>query len=59
MKYHKVIKTHSMKKFNEGTFLTEVASICWEEIVSKSSYLESLLQERTNIFSYIVEKHTP
>ena len=59
VKDHKVIKTHSLKKFNGEAFLTDVASISWEQIVSKSDHLDSLVQEWTNIFSYIVEKHAP
>ena len=59
MKDHKVIKTHSMKKFNGEAFLTDVASICWEQIVRKSNNLDSLVQEWTNIFYYIVKKHAP
>ena len=59
MKGRKVIKTHSTKKFNGEAFLSDVASICWEQIVRKSNNLDSLVQEWTNIFSYIVEKHAP
>ena len=59
MKDHKVIKTHSMKTFNDGAFQTDVASICWEQIVSRSNDLEMLVQEWTNIFSYLVENTPP
>ena len=45
VKDHKVIKTHSLKKFNGEAFLTDVASISWEQIVSKSGHLDSLVQE--------------
>ena len=57
MKDQKVIKTHSMKSFNGKALLADVASICWEQIVSKSNHLDSLIQEWTDIFSHIVEKN--
>ena len=33
-KDHKVTKTRKMNKFEEGQFLTDVAIVCWESVVT-------------------------
>ena len=35
-KDHKIIKTRTIKNFNQDAFLSDVSSICWEHIASKT-----------------------
>ena len=58
-KNHKVIQARSMKKFNEQVFLADVASICWDQIASQCTELDLVVQEWSNAFSSIIEKHAP
>ena len=56
---HKIIKTRKMKNFNQDTFLSDISSICWEHIVSKTDNVNYSVCEWTNLFSLIIEKHAP
>ena len=43
-KDHKVIKTRKMNKFEEGQFLTDVASVCWESVVTQTDDVDILVK---------------
>ena len=46
-----------MKKVNEKAFLAYVASICWDQIASQCTEIDLVVQEWSNAFSSIIEKH--
>ena len=58
-KNHKVIQARSMKNFNEQAFVTDVASICCDQIGSKCTGIDLVVQEWSKAFSSIIEKHAP
>ena len=58
-KNHKVIQALSMKKINEQAFVADVASICWGQIASQCTKIDLVVQEWSNAFSSIIEKHAP
>ena len=58
-KNDKVIQARSMKNFNEQAFLADVASICWDQIASQCTEIDLVVQEWSNAFSSIIEKHDP
>ena len=58
-KDHKMIKTRKMNKFIEGEFLADVASVCWEHVVTVSDNINSLVNDWSAIFSALIEKHAP
>ena len=58
-KNHKSIKTRNMKKFSEEAFLGDVASIDWEQALEFSGDANLLVQQFSNEFSRVIEKHAP
>ena len=43
-KDHKVIKTRKMRKFEEGQFLTDVASVCWVSVVTQTDDVGMIIE---------------
>ena len=58
-KNHKSIKTRNMKKFSEEAFLRDIASIDWEQALGFSGDANLLVQQFSNVFSKVIEKHAP
>ena len=58
-KNHKAIQARSIKKCNEQAFLPDVASICWDQIACQCTKIDLVVQEWSNAFSSIIEKHAP
>ena len=58
-KGHKMITTRKMNNFIEGDFLADVASVCWEHVVTLTDNINSLVNDWSAIFSAIIEKHAP
>ena len=58
-KDHKVIKTRKMNKFDEGKFLTDVASVCWERVVTQTDDVDKIIKNWSALFSSIIDKHAP
>ena len=54
-----MIKTRKMNNFIEGEFLADVASVCWEHVVTVSDNITSLVNDWSAIFSALIEKHAP
>ena len=51
-KDHKVIKTRKMRKFEEGQFLTDVASVCWVSVVTQTDDVGMIIE---NTWPYAVK----
>jgi len=58
-KGHKMIKTRKMKHFNEEAFLTDVAGICWEQMLLETDDINVLVNDWSNLFSIIIDRHAP
>ena len=58
-KDHKVIKTRKMNIFDEGQFLTDVASVCWERVVTQTDDVDIIVKNWSALFSWIIDKHAP
>ena len=58
-KGHKMIKTRKMNNFMEGEFLADVASVCWEHVVTLTDDINSLVNDWSAIFSALIYKHAP
>ena len=58
-KDHKVIKTRKMNKFVEGQFLNDVASACYESVVTQTDDVDILVKNWSALFSMIIDKHAP
>ena len=58
-KDHKMIKTRKMKNFNEDAFLADVSGICWEQMLTETDYINTLVNNWLNLFSLIIDKHAP
>ena len=58
-KDHKVIKTRNMKNFNEDAFLADVSGICWELLLTETDDIKTLVNNWSNLFSLIIDKHAP
>ena len=54
-----MIKTRKMSNFMEGKFLADVASVCWEHVVTSTDNINSLVNVWSTIFSALIEKHAP
>ena len=54
-----MIKTRKMKNFNEDAFLRDVSGICWELLLSETDDINTLVNNRSNLFSLIIDKHAP
>ena len=48
-----------MKNFDETSFLADISSIDWNLIIQSSAYLDSAVENWTNMLSLIIEKHAP
>ena len=48
-----------MKTFSEEAFLRDVASIDWEQALGFSSDANLLVQQFSDVFSEVIEKHAP
>ena len=58
-KGHKMTKTRKMKHFNEEAFLADVAGICWEQMLLETDVINVLVNDWSNLFSIIIDKHAP
>ena len=62
-KDHKVVKTRKMKNFNEDAFLAaaswKVSGICWELLLTETDYINTLVNNWSNLFSLIIDKQAP
>ena len=58
-KDHKVIKTRSMKNFDETAFFADVSRINWDGVVSRPVDINVLVDDWSNLFSMIIDKHAP
>ena len=58
-KGHKMIKTRKMKNFNEQAFLSDVAGINWEQMLTETDDINVLVNHWTSTFSLIIDKHAP
>ncbi len=56
-KSHKVITTHSMKRFNETDFQNDISSINWKGLVTYSNDVNEQVNNVVNVFSEIINKH--
>ena len=56
-KDHKVIKTRSMKNFDETAFFADVSRINWDGVVSRPVDIKVLVDDWSNLFSMIIDKH--
>ena len=54
-----MIKIRKINNSNEGGFLAELASVCWEHVVTISDNINSLVNDWSAIFSALIEKHPP
>ena len=59
IKDHKVIKTRKMNKFDEGHFLNDVSSVCWEKVVTQTDDIDIFYRNWSALFSMIIHKHAP
>eukprot|EP00794_Sanderia_malayensis_P015140 gene15140-16696_t len=58
-KQHKSISTRHMKNFREENFLNDLNSVNWKGIVTKTNDINQIVDEWSNMFSMILEKHAP
>ena len=58
-KQHKNVSTRQMKNFNEENFLNDLQQIDWKSIVSNTDDINLIVEQWTNMFSLILEKHAP
>ncbi len=58
-KQHKSILTRSMKNFDETQFLNDLLSVDWKSIVSNTDDISIVVENWSNMFSVILEKHAP
>ena len=56
-KDYKVIKTKSMKNFDETAFLADVSQINWDRVVSRHVDINVLVDDWCNMFTMIINKH--
>ena len=54
-----MIKTRKKNNFNEGHFLDNVASVCWEHVANIIDNINSLVNDWSAILSALIEKHAP
>ena len=48
-----------MKNFNEAAFLADASGICWGQILNETNDINSLVNNWSNLFSLIIDKHAP
>ena len=48
-----------MKQFNEEVFVADVAGICWEQMLLETDDIDVLVNDWSNLFSIIIDKHAP
>ena len=48
-----------MKHFNEEAFVADVACICWEQMLLETDDINVLVNDWSNLFSIIIDKHVP
>ena len=58
-KQHKNISTRSLKNFKKTEFLNELLSVDWKGIVSNTDDINTIVDQRSRLFSLILEKHAP
>ena len=51
--------TRKMKHFNEEAFVADVAYICWEQMLLETDDNNVLVNDWSNLFSIIIDKHAP
>ena len=59
LKDRKIIKTRSMKHFNEIALLAEVSNICWERALNGTDDVNVLANTWSTAFSLAIDKHAP
>ena len=50
---------HQMKHFDETRFIAEISSNDWNPVLQSNMDLDSAVENWTNLFSLIIEKHAP
>ena len=58
-KDHKMIKTKSMKNFDETAFLADISQMSWDRLVSRWEDKNVLVNDWSNLFSMVIDKHVP
>ena len=58
-KDHKQIKTRSMRNLKEDEFLSDVSGICWKHMFQQTDDINTLVNDWSTLFSFIIEKHAP
>ena len=48
-----------MKHFSEEAFLADLSGICWEQMLTETDDIGVLVNNWSNLFSLIIEKHAP
>ena len=48
-----------MKNFNEDAFWADVSGICWELLLTETDDINTLVNNWSNLFSLIIDKHAP
>ena len=48
-----------MKNFDDAKFVNDLLEIVWNSISLRTDYINVVVNLRTNIFSFILEKHAP
>ena len=59
LKDHKLIKARRMKNFPEQMFFNDVAIINWLRALGQTDDINILVNNWSNLFSSIIEKHAP
>ena len=54
-----MIKTRKIKNSNEREFLSVIAGIGWQQILTKTNDINKLVNHWTTIFSPTIHKHAP
>ena len=58
-KQHKIISTRQMKNFSEEDFLKDLSKVDWKKIVTSTDDISLIVEQWSNMFSIILEKHAP
>ena len=48
-----------MNEFEEGQFLTDVASVCWESVATQTEDVDILVENWSALFSMTIDNHAP
>ena len=56
---HKIITTRQLKHFDQAEFINDLTLVDWQGIVSNGDDINLIVEQWTNMFSLILEKHAP